>query len=233
MTLKEKIKHRLDDYLEFNSDELFSNADKVKIFGGAIRDSISELEIHDVDILCGPKSAGIINDVLLQHGYQHLPSLSSKDLNAVYIGIAIISEPHTYMNNNNKIVQIIRPRNATNSDIMDNINNLINEVDISCCGVSYDGINVIETVEDAVLHCLQRIYIVRRGKKMSIESRIAQRTWKLQERGWHELKSHEHRNVTINDILADKDFDSEYIKEHIYKYNWYPIFNELDDELPF
>ena len=48
-----EIKKRVDDYLGFDSDRLFKSCDLVRIFGGAIRDSICGDPINDIDILVG------------------------------------------------------------------------------------------------------------------------------------------------------------------------------------
>ena len=51
---KELIKSKLDEYLEFNSDELFNRNDFCVIFGGAIRDIVSggKVEnIKDIDVM--------------------------------------------------------------------------------------------------------------------------------------------------------------------------------------
>ena len=49
------VKNGLSNYLGFNVDELLEDTDAV-IFGGAPRDCIANLEIHDIDIMALPKS---------------------------------------------------------------------------------------------------------------------------------------------------------------------------------
>ena len=50
--LNKIIKERIDEYLEFDSSEIFLNTDYCEVFGGAVRDSIAKKDIHDIDFLC-------------------------------------------------------------------------------------------------------------------------------------------------------------------------------------
>ena len=104
----DKIKSRLDDYLEFDSNILFQKDWCVRIFGGAIRDSIADMEIHDVDILMGSKYFMHMKELLEKFGYEYIEEINPKDWQSVYTDLGVISEPHTQMKNN-KIIQIIRP----------------------------------------------------------------------------------------------------------------------------
>jgi hypothetical protein len=210
----DKIKSRLDDYLEFDSDELFTpKGDLVKIFGGAIRDSISGDPIHDVDILVGSESYNkCLQKILLKNGYKYFDNLLPKGLSSIYTDIKIINEPHTYMKGD-KIIQIIRPVPkpsiqlsiydrpiATDGDYIESFNSLIKEVDISCCGVSYDGSELYENVKDSILHCLNKVFIVNSKSKMYTEKRVYHRIAKLEARGWQEIKNDIgiRRNLVLN-----------------------------------
>ena len=119
--MKSKIKQRLDDYLEFDSDELFQIGDPI-IFGGAIRDSIADLDIHDIDILAGPRTAERLGRLIENNGYRFSDNLMIKDMVNMYIGIKIISEPWTYLKNG-KIIQVIRPRGDSSYGVS-KLNNL-------------------------------------------------------------------------------------------------------------
>ena len=55
--LTNKITERISDYIEFDVKQLFEVSDYITIYGGAVRDSIAGLEIHDVDKLCMSQSA--------------------------------------------------------------------------------------------------------------------------------------------------------------------------------
>jgi len=58
------IKDRLDDYLEFDSNQLFEKGLLTRIFGGAIRDSIAGQKINDIDLLTGAKSMIFVRQIL-------------------------------------------------------------------------------------------------------------------------------------------------------------------------
>lgn len=216
--LKE-IKKRLDDYLEFDSDDLFNLQIKkplVRIFGGAIRDSISKLPINDIDILSGSKSANLLESVLEKNGYTYMESLTPKDLSSVYKDIHIINEPHTWLKGS-KIVQIIRPAGQMSyKTYEESFINLIQNVDISCCGVSYDGEILYENFKDAINHCKFRYYKVNGSAKMYNENRTFMRQMKLTDRGWKELKGLDNeRNFKLESLFKEQNdkFESEYMKE--------------------
>jgi hypothetical protein len=200
------IKERLDNYLEFDSSALFeSKFNLVRIFGGAIRDSIANLEIHDIDILCGSKAMGYIENVLSENGYYFLDSINGKDLQSMYSEIHIINEPHTWVKGK-KIVQLIRPcvfnRDYTNKQnyidkslerYQEGFNRLIQNVDLSCCGVSWDGDKLHEDFPNAITHCQSKVFSVNETAWMYSNSRCRIRKYKLIERGWKEIE-----NNTLN-----------------------------------
>jgi len=193
------VKRRIDEYLEFDSDILFRDkgCDYLEIFGGAVRDSIANLDIHDVDILSLSKSAKRCVDILTDNGYKFVPELNGKDVQTMYSEMHCIFEPWTFINKNLKIVQIIRPSNVYLNDKRSLIDNklkakidptvffdLMKQVDLSCCGVSYDGNTIKENCEDAILHCQNRYYSVNETAKMYNKDRYIHRTTKLDDRGW-------------------------------------------------
>ena len=94
MKLKDKVKLRIDDYLEFDSNILFID-NLVRIFGGSVRDSISGDEIHDIDILCGPLSAINLENKLISMGWSLIPEMYKASFSFMYSDIHIISEPKT------------------------------------------------------------------------------------------------------------------------------------------
>lgn len=249
-----KIKSRLDDYLEFDSDKLFTFGDQyrigggldplIRIFGGAIRDSIADMPIHDVDILVGSQSMDFVSGVLKKEGYVFYDKLTYKDIVSLYLGVKIISEPHTYMKGN-KIAQLIRPRSVSqdNSSVYKRLptelvnkfkegsitkgqksiifqelyqkdfRRILQSVDISCCGVSYDGTNLYENCENAISHCLNKVFVTHKFNAMFQQDRYYHRMVKLQDRGWKDIGGYRmelKRDIKINDILSD---DIKYIKE--------------------
>ena len=190
VTPEDKIRQSLSEYLEFNSDELFKNKfNLVRVFGGAIRDIISEQKIHDVDIICGSKAIKYIEMILEQNGYQYMEMLNGKDLQEMYSEIHIINEPHTWIKGK-KIVQLIRPVVFDNNDIgyEKGFRDLISNVDFSCCGVSYDGEKLYEDYPNAIVHCQSKVFSVNMRAKMYSQKRAQHRKVKLETRGWKEIE---------------------------------------------
>ena len=224
----DKIKSRLDDYLEFDSNILFQKDWCVRIFGGAIRDSIADMEIHDVDILMGSKYFRHMKELLEKMGYEYVEEINPKDWQSVYTDLGVISEPHTHMKNN-KMIQLIRPttkltlntRKQTKEDELiykKNFHNLISSVDISCCGVSYDGVNLYENCRDAVLHCVHKKFKVNDFAPMCHEKRVHHRAGKLVVRGWSAIEvgntSIENRDMKIENYLNNQVPHILYTKEY-------------------
>jgi predicted nucleotidyltransferase len=226
MELKDKIKLKLDEYLEFDSDLLFrlekpSDNNKlqiktlIRVFGGAIRDIIADMPINDVDILVGAKTYKRLYSILESNGYKNMKILSPKDLSSVYSDIRIINEPHTWIKGH-KVIQIIRPVINTyyRKSYEEGFVNLIQNVDISCCGISYDGNRVYENYPNAISHSLCKSFKCNESAKMYSEKRFLHRKYKLMDRGWSEIDSiSESRDFKINSILGE-DKKLEYIKEY-------------------
>lgn len=206
------IKAKLDEYLEFDSNKMFFDP-LVRVFGGAIRDIIAEETIHDIDIIVGSKSIGQLEFFLSLHGYKHMESLIPKDIASIYHDLKIISEPHTWIKGT-KIVQLIRPSvgvkhlkndiKVQEAEIYAGVFQfLIENVDISCCGVSYDGESVYENYPNAILHCLNKVFITNHSAAMYNDKRIDHRKAKLESRGWVKMDKMDIRDIKIESILKD------------------------------
>ncbi len=215
MCIANKIKSSLDEYLEFDSSELFV-PDITKVFGGAIRDIIANMPIHDVDIICASRSAKMLDSILKNNGYHCVDGLIPKDLSSVYTDIKIICEPKTYIKGI-KIVQVIKPSGAATqlNNYIDSIERLISNVDISCCGVSYDGVGLVENVPDAILHCRNKVYKVNNGAEM-LNKRLIHRKAKLEDRGWEEIEGGilNNRDIKIDEVLKADAYEDGYY-DHI------------------
>lgn len=216
------IKEKIDQYLEFDSRKLFFDP-MVRIFGGAIRDSIADQPINDIDILCGSKSIGRLKFILESEGYRLMESLITKDIASIYTDIHVISEPHTYIKGD-KIIQVIRPSAShilapQGTTIKDTksfgiyyqiYQNLIHNVDISPCGVSYDGYHIYENYPDAVIHCLTKTFSVNTGAAMYSQKRIQHRIAKFVHRGWTQIPTHNlgvRRELVIQQLLESKSLE--------------------------
>lgn len=204
---EDKIRGALTEYLEFNSDELFQNSDNiVRVFGGAIRDIIAEQPINDIDILIGTKAIKSIEMILERRGYHFMEKLASKDLHEMYSEIHVINEPHTWIKGT-KVVQLIRPAigfQCRNEEVYrQGFLDLISNVDLSCCGVSYDGKKLSEDFQGAVIHCQSKVFSVNKGAKMYSDKRIHLRKEKLISRGWKEVENTitNNRDLKLENLL--------------------------------
>ena len=226
------VKSRIDDYLEFDSDELFQIPDNlIRIFGGAVRDSICDDPINDVDILCSTRGSKFLSTLLESKGYHHFDKLSGKEISSMYSDIHVIFEPHTWIKNK-KVIQLIRRSvNLNESDIHTYLNtrqkeemkyllyrngfiDLIKNVDLSCCGVSYDKNGLHENFKNAVMHCKYKMFLSNKYGKMYTEKRAISRKIKLQSRGWKEIYSDiDKRDLKIK-YMIDEQPDISFIKEY-------------------
>lgn len=194
--LKEKVKDRISEYLEFDVNEIFNVADYITIYGGAVRDSIAGMEINDVDILCMPDSAKKLKDYILKYNYTPI-ELYDEDAINMYRGISVISEPWTFINYNKKIIQIIRPRFYINKmsnyskEYIESYTNLIKNVDFSCCGVFLekcnDELELKESCKNGIIHCLSKSYEINHWATLYNSNRAAFREHKLSSRGWFNI----------------------------------------------
>jgi len=197
MYLEKIVKDRIDNYIGFDSDDIFKVADISVIFGGAIRDSIAGLEIHDVDIACGSNSCKIIRTLLEKCGYRYVSNLNGKDFTALYNDINIINEPHTFILRD-RIIQLIRPAIGNMESYSKNVQSLINNVDISACGVGYNGNIVKEHCEDAIYHCKNRIFKMLPQNLLYHKRRADNRRYKLEDRGWKNIDDIKKDQYTVD-----------------------------------
>ena len=224
--LQDKVEKRISDYMEFDIKDLFEVSDYITIYGGAVRDSLADLEIHDVDILCMPDSARKLRIFLNTKGYTTL-ELYDVDSLHMYKGISLISEPWTLMNKNRKIIQIIRPTfggpnmTTTTSEMEYQLSyyNLIKNVDLSCCGVFLenfgDTIKLREACETAIVQCLSKTYIVNDWAKLYNRNRTDFREYKLDSRGWKNFRSD--KNTQLKRERQMKLINLEFKPEYDYK----------------
>jgi hypothetical protein len=230
MQLTDKIKLRLDQYLEFDSDLIFKCGDPI-IFGGAIRDIIADQPIKDVDIIVGPTTFREIVNFLTQEGWFELEGMYPKDISNLYSGIHIISEPKTFIRNN-KIIQLIRPTYTSNKkihplalpipyskEVSEIMYDLISNVDLSPCGIAWNSRNLIECYPEAILHSYLKVFFVNNLAKMYQPNRIEHRKWKLIDRGWEKITSlSEIREVRLKFILEENIDQKLYSDPKIIKY---------------
>lgn len=208
------IKEKLDKYLEFDSDELFDKkwVDFASIFGGAIRDIIAgdSDKINDIDIIGLPISLNNISKTLEYHNYKKM-NLIKPDLHIIYKDIKFIFEPMTYLNSNQKIVQLIKPQNINNKNrspsefqlIRQNYYSLLTNVDLTSSGLFYDGEELYESMNFSYTHCKMKIYEKIPHAMMYNSTRTHQRSEKLKwDKNWKEYDNNLklNRSIKINNL---------------------------------
>jgi len=211
-----KIKEKVDKYLGFDSDLIFK-IDHIRLFGGAVRDILANQPIQDLDILLGSESFRKVVTILETQGYEFVENYTSKDILEMYKDVQIINEPATYMKvvaGKISMVQLIRPsRISDRCGIIPAIQEVIWNVDLSCCAVSYDGKKLYENYPQAISECQVMIYTPLVGSKMHNSNRSHARKIKLEQRGWVESGSTETiRRVKLELLVPEEklEFTTEY-----------------------
>lgn len=199
-----KVANSISDYIEFDVNEIFNASDYITIYGGAVRDSLAELEIHDIDILCMYNSGRKLYEFLLTKGYSKLDLYDLDTLN-MYKEITIIREPWTLQNKNGKIIQIIRPNvehfnpketgDYLEQAYVKSYKKILTNVDISCCGVfleknkSNNSLKIGESCPNAIVQCLTKTFIINKEASQYNKNRIYKRLEKLTSRGWIDINN--------------------------------------------
>jgi hypothetical protein len=193
-----KIYNRINGYTGFDLNEIYNCGGIV--FGGAVRDSIADMAIHDIDIMCFGKhqheSLGII---LNENGYFSHKKLANRDLQSMYKGLHVIYEPITYIKEDRSI-QLIRPSNEVYDVISKN--NILGSVDMTCCAVSFDGNNLYENYPGAIDSCLIKLVELINTNSMYDPISSHMRREKLLRRGWHDSMTNSlKRQLKLNELL--------------------------------
>lgn len=195
--LNDKVKKGLDKYLEFDTDIIWKNTDYCEVYGGATRDIISNNKINDIDFMVLSNSQQKLMKILEINGYVKMDNLTSKNIHEMYKDIKCIFEPITYLKGL-KVVQLIRPSSyskingSLNKGVFYTMSNrffeLIREVDMSCSGVSFNGL-LRENCEDAILHCLSKVYKINENAELLNPERLYERKEKIINKGFEEYSS--------------------------------------------
>jgi hypothetical protein len=184
--LSEKVWLRLNHYLGFDIDaELLSGNDSI-VFGGAVRDSLAEQPIHDVDMLVLPVSVLGFEEKLHRHGFKRM--FSSASAISSYLGTSRgVQEPHTFFKDDS-IIQIVQPTRPVLAVLeKPALFAWLENSDISACGVAYDG-KVHEVVHHAVADCCSKMFSVNIRAPLYQPDRAAVRIKKLVDRGWTQVE---------------------------------------------
>lgn len=106
------------------------------------------------------------------------------------------------------------PRKLSSVEVIHFMNNFAAQVDLSCCGVSYDGKSLYENIQYAVLHCQNKYFMLNTDGLMFNEARIIYRESKLWKRGWKKINSTDTqliRDFKISSLFSDTQL--EFIKQ--------------------
>ena len=210
-----KVQNRINEYIGFDINELFNIADYCTVFGGAVRDSIADREINDVDILVLPKSNRIIYDYLISNGWFNSSKMKNKDCFSLYKDCKWIFEPTTLykiIDNTIRYIQLIRPVNPDYNKSYNNYTNaltyehLLTNVDINICGVAFEkDKGVFETVEGAIIWIKNNCYTINSKALLYNPLRIHERNYKFDSRGWNCLDDNFGFLLT-KELKAKKEF---------------------------
>ena len=198
-SIVDTIRSRISNYLGYDVNHLlFDTNDSAFVYGGAVRDSIADLPIHDIDIMALPRAARLLSQKLTdEFGFKQLP-LANIDIIRLYFGHRIINLPWTYIKDD-CIVQLIRPAIGRHEIPRAKIEVCLRNVDLSCCGVAYKPTILIETCDNAIDHCKQKVFKALTENLLYRKDRITHRIVKLQERGWSEIKNDQESEPEIID----------------------------------
>lgn len=203
----------------------------MRVFGGAVRDFIAgEERPSDVDILMEDSLVTAMCGYLERNGYFPYDLMTKGDTRLY--DRRLIKDPLTYMNKDFAIVQIIVPVFAHFLDTDRKYEYFLGSVDLTCCGVSWDGRSIYENYPGAVGHCRQKVYGELWQNVMYSNVSVDTRKNKLAKRGWRNIKYmyddelHQiERDMKLDELLDLIDFVEEI----------HPSLPEImdPDELPF
>lgn len=213
--IQKKVESRISEHIGFNVREILELDDYITIYGGAVRDSIADMEINDIDILCQSRSAEKLSLFLKEKYDYKFIDLYKKDTLNLYKNISIIAEPWSFISKDRKIIQIIRPiypyvysNNSDHITIRYTHYNLIKNVDLSNCGVFIDNdkgeIKLKESCKDGIIHCLTRTFNINNWSKLYETQRTLLRINKLENRGWENINGDEY-DFNIGKISKQKE----------------------------
>lgn len=177
-TINKYISIKLSNYVNFDVKRIFDLSDHIYIYGGALRDILSNNKINDLDITGLPKSLNRLHNFLIDEGFKESEDMIDMEL----YDDSIINMPFTLIKDDTKI-QIIRPKFKTpniNSELFDFMSN----VDISCCGLYFDGNIIRESVNFALTSCIIKKCWELKGNYMYSEKRFKKRKTKHKNKGF-------------------------------------------------
>lgn len=219
------IKEKLTEYLGFDSNLLFKYTDYLVVFGGAIRDIISDKSIEnitDIDILCLSQSRNRIMKTVIEHGYKNV-DLQRPELHNMYKDMKFIFEPKTFMKDG-KTIQFITPCTSTHYkpkvvgrvddtleyNMKETFYYLLSNVDLITSGVFYDGYDLYESVKGSIYFIESKKIVSLRDNLMYNSKRVQRRIRKLENNDYIVLDRFLPVDVKVNRLLKLNRIKSTY-----------------------
>lgn len=164
------------------------------IYGGALRDIIACQPIHDVDVVYENKNAKThIELLLMRNDYNKVkgnnPGMVIKhDYNAFFDKFSLREyakgDKHVHLIGlKDGFYDLINLKNRSDYERKYAVHRFVGEVDLSCCGLVYDVINLCEAVEGALNDCEQMKYRLM-DSLMTNPELVEGRMKKMNDRGW-------------------------------------------------
>lgn len=179
----EGICERFDDALELIGPNTV-------VYGGAIRDSLADLELlGDLDLAVPPEDFRELRERFLRHA-RWVPDseMNMKQLASKYgvsrSRVGSLSDISQFVNSNGSKVQLVVSKMEDVSPLNKALQ-LSRQVDIVCCAVAMtqDG-RVFETIPEAFEDCRARVLRLNKTSSNIFPDTLAERIRKLENRGW-------------------------------------------------
>jgi len=207
--LEIKIEKKLTDYIGFDIKHIINDElDRLYVFGGAIRDIISDRVINDIDILCMSDTMIKTESILKLNGYKLNEKNGNVDFSKIY-DIHIIHEPHNWtkiIDGNLKTIQLIRPVKNININKNELLEYTLGQVDMSNCAVHYSHkYGLKESYFNAIKYCKIGVFNILNTEMKT--DRIYKREFKFLNRGWLKIDNDNikkiNRKIKLLEIMDD------------------------------
>lgn len=147
------INERISDYLTFDIYKLL-NINGLYIYGGALRDSITNEEYHDIDILLPIEHYDYLKKFLYENGYKNVREELFKKGISKHKNDSTNLEYYKIYGGIRRIIQI-HPSTYENHD-----------PDFSVNSLYYSKNGLVEKLDDAILHCELMVFKKNPRKKV-------------------------------------------------------------------
>lgn len=165
-----------ENYINKSSNDIYTN--------GLIFEPDTYIKVIDNKLI-------MVQLIKPSNNEQFIQCILSKEISNMFFKSDISTEidKHNTPENLNKLISDVKvdPNFKFKHQIV-NLNLIINNVDISCCGLSYSPDQGLrEHHNGAIYHCLNKIYSLNKDAIMYNENRIYARIQKMQNKGFTEI----------------------------------------------